>query len=486
MRLLTRNSNKNMSKRYIKGAVLLGVILSIGLSSCQITKKYKAPEVDALGLYRDQFSEDTTSIANIPWNQYFNDPVLQSLIDEGLKNNFDMLITAQRVKQAEAALGMAKAAYFPTVALTGNVTQERASNRDPLTGTAMKEKVLGYHSETFILGIAATWEADIWGKLNRQSKAKYAQLLNSYAGRNLLQTSLISNIATTYYTLLSMDEQLKVTNEIITLLEENVNTMQYMFDAGMTNSAGLEQTKAALYSTKTSIPALESQIRQLENTISYLLGRKPGPITRLTLQDQNVPQEMKIGVPVQMLAKRPDVQQAELTFRASFELTQAARASFYPSLTLNTGSMVGYGWASLSNFFDPGHIAANIIGGITQPLFAKKQLTGNLKIAKAEQEAALLGFKQSVLSASREVSDILFAYESSLKKNDIREKQVESSRKAVDATKELLKYDDKTSYLEVLTAQQNLLQAELGLVNDKLEQLQASVNLYRALGGGVE
>lgn len=475
-----------MSKRYIKGAVLLGVILSIGLTSCNITKKYKAPEVDSSDLYREQVSEDTTSIANIPWHEYFSDPILVSMIDEGLKNNFDMLITAERVKQAEAALGIAKAAYYPSVALTAGVTQNRTSNRDPLTGEMMKEKVLGYHSETFTLGIAATWEADIWGKLNRQSKAKYAQLLNSYAGRNLVQTSLISNIATTYYTLLGMDEQLKVTKEIITLLDENVSTMQSMFEAGLVNSAGLEQTKAALYNTQISVPELESQIRQLENTLSFLLGRKAGPIARLSLQEQNVPQEMKIGVPVQMLAKRPDVQQAELTFRSSFELTQAARASFYPSITLNSGSMVGYGWASLSNFFDPGHIAANIIGGITQPLFERKQLTGNLKIAKAEQEASLIGFKQAVLSASKEVSDILFTYESSLKKNDIRAKQVESSRKAVEATKELLKYDDQTSYLEVLTAQQNLLQAELGLVSDKLEQLQASVNLYRALGGGVE
>ena len=474
-----------MNSKYIKGAVLLGVILSVGLSSCNITKKYKAPEIDTLDLYRDQYSEDTTTIANIPWREYFKDPVLQSLIDEGLNNNFDMLITAQRVYQAEASLGMAKAAYFPTVALTGNVTQNRTSNRDPLTNEMKGEKVLGYHSETYFLGIAATWEADIWGKLTRQKKAKYAQLLNSYAGRNLVQTSLISNIATTYYTLLSLDEQLAVTKETIALLEENVTTMQALFDAGNTNSAGLEQTKAMLYSTQVSVPALESQIKQLENAISMMLGRKPGPITRLSISEQTVPQEMKIGVPVQMLAKRPDVQQAELTFRASFELTQAARASFYPSITLDAGSMVGYGWASLSSFFDPGHLAANIIGSITQPIFARKQLTGNLKIAKAEQEASLLSFKKAVLSASQEVSDILYTYESSLTKNDIRNKQVEASKKAVGDTQELLKYGEAT-YIEVLTAQQNLLQAQLGQVNDKLEQLQASVNLYRALGGGTE
>ena len=188
-----------MIRKYIKGAILLGVILSMGFSSCQVVNKYKAPEIDSDALYRDEVSTDTTTIANIPWREYFTDPALQALIDEALNNNYDMLIVAQRVKQAEAALGMARAAYFPSLAVGGNLTHTRFSNG------ADGKKTLGYHTNEYMVGFTATWELDVWGKLNRQSRAKFADVLNSYAGRNLLQTSLISGIANSYYALLALD-----------------------------------------------------------------------------------------------------------------------------------------------------------------------------------------------------------------------------------------------------------------------------------------
>ncbi len=326
---------------------------------------------------------------------------------------------------------------------------------------------------------------DVWGKLNRQQRSKYADMLNSYAGKNLVQTSLISNIATSYYSLLALDEQLRVTKESIALMEESVNTVESLRDAGLQNSAAVEQTKASLYAAQTSIPDLESNIRQLENSISIMLGRKPGFVLRSTLQGQTVPTTLTNGVPFQMLAKRPDVRQAELSFRSKFELTNAAQASFYPSITLNTGSMIGYMSNSLSGFFKPENIFANIIGGIAQPIFARKQLITQLKVAKADQQIALLNFEKTVLSAGKEVSDIMFTFESSVKKNDIRDKQVESLTKSVDYTQELLKAGE-ANYLEVINAQQSLLQAKLNRVSDKLQQLQATSDLYRALGGGAE
>lgn len=467
-----------MKLKYIKGIVLLGVFLSIGLSSCQVLNKYKTPEVDVEDLYRDKTSTDTTTIANYPWREFFSDHLLIALIDEGLKQNFDLQIAYTRIKQAEASLGMAKAAYFPDLALVGQVSHNRFSN-----GSNGKD-VLGYDATDYRLGVAVSWEVDIWGKLNRQHRAKYAQFLNSHAYKNLVQTSLIANIATSYYTLLALDEQLKVTNETIELLKESVETIEALKEAGMQNGAAVEQSKAFLYSTQITVPNLESQIRELENTICFLIGKKSGIVLRSHIHQQEVASDLQYGMPVQMLAKRPDVQQAELSFRSAFELTNAAQASFYPSITLNS-SMIGYNAATLSNFFKPENIFASIIGGLTQPIFAKKQLMANYQIAKAQQKEALLTFEKTVLSASKEVSDILFSLESSLKKNEIRVKQVEASQNSVDYTKELLNAAE-ANYIEVLNAEQNLLSAQLSQVNDKLEQLQYSVNLYRALGGGVE
>jgi len=465
--------------KYTKGIILSGLIALIGLSSCGVTNKYKTPEYNSDNLYREMTSADTATIANIAWKEYFTDSYLIALIDEGIKNNFDLQIAYTRIQQAEANLNIAKTAYFPDIALVGQVNHSRNSN-----GQNGKD-VLGYHSTNYSLGISTSWELDIWGKLNRQSKSRYAQFLNSHAYKNLIHSSLVANIATSYYSLLALDEKLAITKETAKLLEENVQTMESLKKAGLQNGAAVEQSKSLLYNTQTSIPDLESQIRQLENSICTMLGRKPGTITRSTISTQQYSNQLEYGIPAQMLAKRPDVQQAELSFRSAFELTQAAQASFYPSINLSSGT-IGYGTTNtLSNFFKPENIFANIIGGLTQPIFAKKQLIGNLKIAKAQQEEALLAFEQTVLSAGQEVTDILFSFESSLRKNEVREMQIQACRNSVYFTQELLKAGD-ANYTEVLTAEQNLLSALLNQVNDKLEQLQCTVNLYKALGGGIE
>lgn len=465
-----------MNKKYIHRAILLGLIATIGFSSCNITKKYQTPDYKSDDLFRGETPTDTTTIAHIPWKEYFKDPILLALLEEGIERNFDLQIAYTRIQQAEANLSMARAAYFPTVSLVAPFNQTRTSN-----GSHGKD-ILGYTngSTQYGLGIAVTWEADLWGKLNRQSKASYAQFLSSHAYKNLIQTSLISNIAISYYSLLALDEQLKVTKETILLLNESAKTMEALKEAGMLTGAAVEQSKALLYGTQVSVPALENQIRQMENSICQLLGRKPGPVVRSTIAVQQVPGEIEHGVPMQMLAMRPDVQQAELSFRSAFELTNAARASFYPTLSLNSGSQIGF----VENF-KPESIVASIVASLTQPIFAKKQLTGQLKIRKAQQEEALLAFEQTVLSAGKEVSDILYTFESSVRKNEDRQKQVNSLSTAVYFTQELLKAGE-ANYTEVLTAEQSLLQAQLSQVSDKLEQLQATVSLYRALGGGLE
>lgn len=464
----------NMKNRYTQGFTILGAILLIVLQSCSITKSYKAPEMNVENLYRDMNSSDTTTIASIPWREYFVDPLLQSLIEECLANNFDLKIAAARVEQAGANLSMAKAAYFPTVAIVGEVEHSRYS---------VNGDVLQDYANTYTLGLATTWELDLWGKLNRQSKAKYVQFLSTQEYRNLVQTNLIAGIATAYYTLLSLDEQLRISNEAIVLLGEMVETTEALKEAGMQNAAAVEQMKASLHSTEVIIPDLESGIRQLENTICVMLGRAPGPIARNLFATQTVPTILKTGLPVQMLANRPDVRSAELDFRSAYELTLAAQASFYPSISLSSG-VVGYSAGTLSKFFQPENIIANLVGGLTQPIFAKKQLRANLRIQKAAQEIALFTFEKTVLTAAQEVSDVLYTYQSSTRKNEKRSRQLAALNNSVYYTKELFKAGEAI-YLEVITAEQSRLQAQLGQVNDKLEQLQACVDLYKALGGGV-
>lgn len=465
----------------IYGVVVLGAILLGGVTSCKVSSRYKSPEVDAANLYREASTTDTTSIASLSWREYFSDPKLQQLIEEGLANNFDLKVALQRVEQAKTYYAGAKKAALPSIGLGATVTHETYSTKNA-NGTV---SVLSGNSNTYAFGLAAVWEVDLWGKMSKQAKAKYAQFLNSQESRNLVQSNVIAGIATYYYTLLSLDEQLKITRETVGLLKQTVSTMESLKDAGQLNGASVEQTKASLYSAEVSIPDLEISIHEMENSLSLLLGRKAGAIERSSFAEQAVPSELKVGLPIQMLANRPDVKSAELSFRSAFELTNAAKASFYPTVSLTQGSLIGFGASNISDLFRPENLIARVLGSFVQPIFAQGQLSAGLKAAKAEQEAALLTFQKTVIEAGNEVSNVLYTYHSSLKKNDLRDKQVTSLKNSVEYTQLLLKAGE-ANYLEVITAETNLLSAQLSQVNDKLEQLQASVNLYKALGGGTK
>ena len=389
-----------------------------------------------------------------------------------------MQIALTRIKQAEATLSMAKGNRLPDVSAGFQVDHTRTSSGEN------GRDILGYTSNQNSLGFLASWEVDLWGKLASKSRAQYANYLNSFEYKNLVQTELIANIANKYYNLLSLDRQLQITKETIVLLLEGAETMAALKEAGQQNAAAVEQSNALLYSTQLLVPALESQIRGKENAICLLLGRKPGQIKRTSIGEQTVNTNLRIGVPVQLLSRRPDVKQTELNVLSAYATTDAARASFYPSLTITSASF-GLAAGGFSDFFRPENIAANIVAGLTQPIFNRHQLKSNLKIAEAQQEEALLNFRNTVLLAGQEVSDILYGYESSLKKNEFRERQIASLTNAVDYSKDLL-IAGEAIYTEVLSAQQDLLSAQLNQVNDKLEQLIFSVNLYRALGGGTK
>ena len=465
--------------------ILLIAIILVSFSSCHSYKNLAdAPQAETNGLIRDstQKNGDTTTIADIPWKDYFTDQKLQALITEGLNKNYDMQIAMSRITQSDVNLSMARAAFQPTLGAGASIDHTRRSSGNDGT------KVLGYYTNVNYLGFSASWEADLWGKLSNQSKAKYASYLSSVEYKNLIQTNIISNIAKAYYNLLALDEQLKITKETIILLGKSVQTMAQLKEAGQQNAAAVEQSNALLYSTQLSIPQIESQIRIQENTICVLIGRIPGAIDRDSIRRQTVSEKLDYGVPAQLLAKRPDVKQAELSFRSAYALTKAAKANLYPSLTIGSSTSptsIGLAGGKLSTFFKPENIAAEIVAGIAQPIFYKKQLRGNLKIAQAQQDDALLTFKNTVLTAGQEVSNILFSYKASLSKNELRNKQISSLNNAVDYTQDLL-LAGEANYTEVLNAQQSLLSAQLNQINDKLEQLTYGVNLYKALGGGTK
>jgi len=457
------------------------MIIAVGFVSCRNYKELtKVPQPDTKNMVRDavENSTDTTSLAIIPWKSYFPDARLQTLIAEGLNHGYNMQVAMTRIQQAEAGLYISKSALLPSVSATGRVDYTRLSSGKKGTD------VFGYTSNMNSLGITASWEADLWGKLTSQTKSKYAAYLNTLEYKKLIQTTLISTIAKSYYSLMALDEQLRTTKATIVLLQKSTETLQALKDAGQITAAGVEQSKALLYSTQLSVFDLESRMRQQENAICVLIGRAPGSINRGSINDQIIPSTMNGNVSVRTLANRPDVKQAELSLQSAYALTDAAKAAFYPSFSINTLSL-GFAAGGVSNFFSPANLAAEIIAGITQPIFSRGQLKGNLKISKAQQDEALLTFSNTLLVAGQEVSDILYSYKSLVNKNAWRDKQVESLVKSVDYTQELLKAGE-ANYTEVLSAQQNLLSAQLSKVNDKLDQLTQSVSLYKALGGGVQ
>jgi NodT family efflux transporter outer membrane factor (OMF) lipoprotein len=443
----------------------------------------EAPKADTNGLIRDSLASkgDTITIANIPWKEYFKDSKLQALIQEGIDKNLDMQIALSRVSQAEILLSTARAANMPTFGAGA------AYNNTLISAGKDGIKVLGYSTQNFSLGFTAAWEADLWGKLNYQARSGYASYLNSMEYKNLIQTNLVANIATVYYNLLALDQQLKITQQTIDLLRQNSETMQQLKESGQQNGAAVEQSKALLYSTQLSVATLQRQIRVQENAICQLLGRIPGPIDRDTLGSEIVADKLAYGVQAQFLAKRPDVKQAEYAFLSAFNLTNMAKASLYPSFTIGSTSspstlgVVG----GLADLFKPEHIVAQLVASLAQPILYNKQLRNNVKIAQARQEQALLSFKSTVLNAGDEVSNIIYSYNVAVSKDTLRTKQVESVTRAVEYTQDLLRAGEAT-YIEVLTAEQNLLSAQLSQVNDKLEQLTYSVSLYQALGGGTK
>ena len=441
----------------MKKIVLMASIVMM-FTSCSIYKKYSRPEdIKTDNLYGNIEKADTTTMADISWRNFFTDKHLQGYIEQGLKNNIDMRITAEHISQAELSLQAAKLAFIPSFSFEPTIQAKTASQF------------------SYTLPVAASWEIDIMARQINAKRRAEATLEYNKLYRRSVQTALVAAIANNYYTLLMLDAQLRVSRSTSASWKENVRTMKAMKEAGMTNAASISQTEANSCSIDASLYDLEYKLVQAQNAFALLLGVTPQDFPRGELNGVDFEQELFIGVPMQMLSRRPDVQQAEYELQLAFYNTNIARANLYPSLTL-TGS------AGLTN---PASFVLSFLGKLTQPIFQGGRHRANLKIAESQQREAVLEFEHKLLEAGNEVNTALAQCRAARSKTNLRIRQIETLESAVYSTRQLMSHSEAT-YLEVLTAQQSLLSARLQQIADRFEGIQGVINLYRALGGGID
>lgn len=448
--------------------IILITLATCVLTGCGIYKPYSRPEVVSDGLYRDVAGEDSLSLASLAWQELFTDESLQSLIQQGLKQNTDLRIAHTRVEAAEAILMNARLSYLPSVSLS------------PEGGLSSFDGAKA--GKSYNLAASASWEIDIFGKLTNAKRGARAALEQSRAYEQAVQTQLVATIANSYYTLLMLDRQLSINERTLENWEKTVKTLEALKRAGKTNDAAVLQARANRMTLEASVLTIQKSIHDTENSLSVLLAMPPQAIERGKLEEQTFPEDLSVGVPVQLLAARPDVRQAEYNLAQAFYATAAARSAFYPGITLSGSA----GWTNNGGgvIFNPGSWLMNAVASLTQPLFNRGANIANLKVAKAQQEEAVLSFQQSILNAGKEVNDALIQWQTAQGRIDIGMRQIETLQEAVRKTELLMRYSS-TNYLEVLTAQQSLFAAELTQVQDTFDKIQGVINLYHALGGGV-
>ena len=449
--------------------IIIGLLLLTGLSGCHIYRTYERPELSGVdSLYRvPAMTEDTMSLADFSWKELFTDTVLQQLIEKGIANNTDLNIARLKVREAEALLTSSKLAYLPSVSLTPQGTIKSIEGNSP--------------TKTYNLAASADWELDIFGRLTNAKREAKAVLEQSQAYKQAVQTQLIATIANSYYTLLMLDKQLDISRRTAEIWAENLRVMKALKKAGQTTEMAVAQIEASKLSVDASLLSLEQQITEVENSLSSLLGVVPQRIDRSTLDMQSFPDTLSVGVPLQLLQRRPDVRQSEAALAEAFYTTNRAYSAFYPAITLSGSA----GWTNAAGAIisNPGEWLFSAVGALVQPLFNRGQNIAKLKVAKARQEEALLTFRQTLLNAGTEVNDALLQWQVARRRLDLDRQQIISLQSAVRSSELLMRHSSQ-NYLEVLTARQTLLDAELSAVSDRFEELQGVINLYHALGGG--
>ncbi len=446
--------------------IIICSIITVALSGCSY-RNYQAIEKVDDKLFGETFiPTDTTSIASLPWRELFTDKHLQQLIDTALVRNTELRTAHLRVEQAEATLLNARLSYLPSVGLSA----EGSLNR--WDGTTAK---------SYNVGAAASWEIDIFGKLTAAKREANASLEAGQAYEQAVQTTLIATVASTYYTLLMLDEQLAINEETLKSWNQTVHTLLSLMRAGKSNETAVLQAEANKATLEASILSIRKSISETENALNSLLAQTPRHIERGELDAQEFPKTLSAGLPVQILANRPDVRQAEATLAKAFYATNVARSSFYPSINLSGTA----GWTNSGGgiVLNPGNWLLNAIGSLVQPLFNRGANIANLKIAKAEQEIATLAFQQKLLDAGQEVNNALTGLQTAQDRLQLNSTSVVKLKEAVRKT-ELLMRHSSANYLEVLTAQQSLLAAQQSLAQDKYDEINSIITLYHAVGGG--
>lgn len=449
--------------------IILMSAAALILSSCGIYKKYQPATSVPEGLYGSELSEatDTASFGNLSWREVFTDPYLRTLIDSALVRNTDMQTAHLKVQEAEAALLSARLAYVPSLNFTPQGTVSSFDGNKA--------------AQTYSVPVSASWEIDVFGKLTNAKRRAQAGWELSKEYEQAVKTQLVAGVANTYYTLLMLDAQYEIAVATEAAWKESVAATRAMKNAGMVTEAALAQTEATYYGIRTTVLDLKEQINQAQNTLCLLLADVPHSIERGKLEDQQLPESFSVGIPLQMLSNRPDVRSAELALAQSFYSTNIARAAFYPSITL--GGSAGWTNSAGSMIVNPGKFLASAVASLTQPIFNRGLNNAQLRIARAQQEEARLSFELALLNAGVEVNEALVQYQTARDKSTYYEKQVASLETAAKSTQLLMQHGN-TTYLEVLTAQQTLLNARLTQVANRVTEIQGVITLYHALGGG--
>jgi NodT family efflux transporter outer membrane factor (OMF) lipoprotein len=456
--------------------IMIMMSAAVLLSSCGLYNKYERPDVDTKGLVRDTQSltdtlavQDTTSFGNLPWRTVFTDPQLQALIQQGLDNNPDLLNAALNVKMVNEALKVAKLAFLPSVALS---PQGTLTSFDGAAAT-----------KAYQLPVSASWNVDLFGNLLSAKRSAQMQLIATKDYQTVVKTNIISGIANLYYTLLMIDRQLEIVTDMEQLTKETWEKMQFMHEnrAGYRSTA-VQSAEAAYYQVQAQHVDLQRQMRETENSLSLLLGQPGQAIPRGKFAEQNLPAEFATGVGIQMLANRADVHANEMALAQCFYDVETARSRFYPNITI-TGTAA---FTNNNGMVNPGKWLLSAVGSLVQPIFQHGQIVAGLKVAKMQYEQAYNTWQNSIYKAGNEVSNALVAYNSYSQKAELDGKRVAVLQKNVEDTKRLMESSSNTTYLEVITAQSNLLNAEISEVADQLSKMQAVVSLYQALGGGAK
>ncbi len=460
-------------KKVSKYKLLVLVAAAFTMQSCLATKNYKSPEVETENLYRTEVELDSTTLADVPWQELFTDSYLQSYIEQGLESNYDLQIAIQNLEAATAQMKQGKAEYYPVINANGSWVRQETSENGTYGGGTI---------EQFQLGAAATWELDIWGKLNSSKKAAMASYLQSAAARQAVQTQIISAISSTYYQLLALDAQVLVAEENLKNRILGVEVIKSLKESGDVNEMAVKQTEAQKLGTQIILEDLKYNVKVLENTLSILIGKAPATLERGTFDEQEIAVDIKPGLPALLLSKRPDVVSAEMNFRRTFELTNVARSKFYPSIKLSAEG--GLQSLDFSNLFSDKSLFGNLSAGLTQPIFNRRAIKTEYEVSQANQQKAYLQYQKALLTAGKEVSDALADYENESNKLAVRTEQLNALKVASEYSEQLLEYG-RVNYLEVLTVKDNVLNSELQLISNKFNQLNAVITLYRSLGGGV-